>query len=186
MTDLPIAPLLPGWLTLVAAGGLALAFLALLVAIVAVRRERRLKAHYEALMTGVDGEDLAAALEAYTARLAAGEERIGVLEGRLQDVSTSRVEVAEGRIDDVDARLRRALQRVRLLRYSAFEDAGGDQSFALALLDDGADGVVMSGLYGRGGVRVYAKPVLSGRSTYALTTEEERVIAEALEAPENG
>jgi hypothetical protein len=161
----------PEALTILSSLALAVACLAVLLALVAWRRERKLAAHYAAVMTGVDGADLAAALEAFSRRLA-------VSEGRLQRV--------DERVEDTDARLRHAVQRVRLLRFSAFEGAGGDQSFALAMLDDRQHGVVMSGLYGRAGMRVYAKPVESGRSSYGLTTEEERAIAAASSAPENG
>jgi hypothetical protein len=167
--QLPI--LIPEALTIIAVGALVLAFLGCLVAIVAVRRERRLAAHYAAVMTGADGADLAAALEAFSRRLTGVEGRVTHLEGRA---------------GDLDTRLRRALQRVRLLRYSAFQEAGGDQSFAVALLDDARDGIVLSGLYGRAGMRVYAKPVAGGRSPHALSTEEERVIAEAAGAGDAG
>jgi hypothetical protein len=156
--------LLPEAVTLLVVLALALALAGLLAAFVALRRAARLEGHYRALMTGVDGADLAAALEAHVARLAEGERRLAGLEGR----ATASEE-----------RLRRALQRVRVLRYNAYEDAGGDQSFALALLDDAGDGIVMSSLVGRAGIRVFAKPVSGGRSSHTLTGEEERVIADA-------
>ena len=38
---------------------------------------------------------------------------------------------------------RHAVQRVGLVRYNPFEDTGGNQSFALALLDADANGVVL-------------------------------------------
>ena len=52
--------------------------------------------------------------------------------------------------------------------------------------EDARDGVVMSGLFGRSGMRVYAKPVEGGRSSHGLTTEEATVIAGASGAGESG
>jgi hypothetical protein len=163
--------LIPEALTAVAVVALVVGVLALVLGIVALRRAGQLRAHYTALMTGVDGRDLATALETYVSRVTTAEARVGRLDHHA---------------DDLDDRLRHAVQRVRLLRYRAFEDGGGDQSFSLVLLDGEDNGVVLSGLYGRGGAHVYAKPLLGGRSTYALTTEEQRVVAEALGGPEAG
>ena len=53
----------------------------------------------------------------------------------------------------------RAFQRVGLVRFNPFEDTGGNQSFALALLDAEGNGWVLSSLHARTGTRVYAKPI---------------------------
>jgi hypothetical protein len=66
-----------------------------------------------------------------------------------------------------------------LVRFRAFQDTGGDQSFALALADGEGNGVVISTLYGRGQTRVYAKPVQGWLSPKLLGEEEEQALAEA-------
>ena len=63
-----------------------------------------------------------------------------------------------------------------LVRYNPFEETGGNQSFALALLDADEDGFIISSLHARAGTRVYAKALTGGRSEGALSEEE----AEAL------
>ena len=75
------------------------------------------------------------------------------------------------RLDDVTARTavleaaqRRAFQRLGLVRYNPFEDTGGNQSFALALLDADGDGWVLSSLHARNGTRIYAKVIAGGKS----------------------
>lgn len=73
----------------------------------------------------------------------------------------------------------RALQRVGLVRYNPFEDTGGNQSFALALLDAEGNGWVLSSLHARTGTRVYAKAVRAGRSDGALSEEEAAAIKQA-------
>jgi hypothetical protein len=75
--------------------------------------------------------------------------------------------------------LQLSLRQVGLIRYNPFGDTGGDQSFALALLDERGDGVVLSSLFGRTESRIFAKPVKDGRSRYPLTAEEEQAIVQA-------
>ena len=54
---------------------------------------------------------------------------------------------------------RRHMQRVGFLRFNPFRDAGGDQSFALALADSEGNGFVVSSLHSRDVTRVYGKPL---------------------------
>jgi hypothetical protein len=73
----------------------------------------------------------------------------------------------------------RAFQRVGLVRFNPFEDTGGNQSFALALLDAEGNGWVLSSLHARSGTRVYAKSIRAGRSDGALSDEETAAIKQA-------
>ena len=89
-------------------------------------------------------------------------------------------------LDDVGARTaileaaqRKAFQRVGLVRYNPFEETGGNQSFALALLDAAGDGWVLSSLHARAGTRIYAKAIRAGRSDAGLSAEETTAIAQA-------
>jgi hypothetical protein len=81
----------------------------------------------------------------------------------------------------IDQRSRRSLQHIGLVRYNPFEDTGSDQSFALALLDDRRDGVVISSLHGRANTRIFAKPVADGTSSHNLSDEEAQAIRIAVE-----
>lgn len=80
-------------------------------------------------------------------------------------------------------RLERALgeskRHVGLVRYDAFEDVGGSQSFALAIYDDEGNGAIVNSIIGRAECRVYCKPLLNGRSERDLSQEEQRAIREA-------
>jgi hypothetical protein len=109
------------------------------------------------------------------AGLAASLERMAT---KLTDVTT-RTERLTARAERIDAALARAVQGVGLVRFRAFQDTGGDQSFALALTDGEGNGVVISALYGRGMTRVYAKPVESWLSSKSLGDEEEQALEEA-------
>ncbi|HEX6509931.1 MAG TPA: DUF4446 family protein [Chloroflexota bacterium] len=74
------------------------------------------------------------------------------------------------------------IRHVGLVRFSPFHDTGGDQSFALALLDGRRDGVVITALHSRTDSRLYAKPVERGASSYSLTPEEREAMDRALSA----
>jgi len=102
--------------------------------------------------------------------------------------NASAVERAAERMSDIegmhgliDERTRRSLQHIGMVRFNPFEDTGSDQSFAIALLDDRRDGVVISSLHGRANTRLFAKPVTDGASTHNLSDEEARAIRIAVE-----
>jgi hypothetical protein len=76
----------------------------------------------------------------------------------------------------------RAVQRVGLVRFDAFEDLGGMLSFAVAMLDKEGSGVVLSSSNGRNETRIYAKPIEHGASRINLSGEEEEAIRRALGA----
>ena len=71
------------------------------------------------------------------------------------------------------------IQKIGFMRFNPFDDAGGNISFCLALLNAKDEGVVISSLHGREGTRIYAKSVKAGRSESKLTDEEIQTIKEA-------
>jgi hypothetical protein len=73
-----------------------------------------------------------------------------------------------------------AITKVGVVRFNPFKDTGGDQSFAIALLDSDNNGLVISSLYTREGTRVYTKPINNGKSSYNLSDEEQEAIAKAI------
>lgn len=146
--------------------GVLLALIVLLAALVGwlAQRLRRLEGHYRMLTAGTDGGSLEAVLEAH-----------------VQDVRAAAAKAAEA---DLLARsLERAsrghLQRVGFLRFNPFRDAGGDQSFAVALADQDGNGLVISSLHSRDVTRVYGKPLAAWQSAYPLTDEEQQAITKA-------
>ena len=143
----------------------------MLVVLVQARQVRRLGRRLDLLTRGEDGRNLAGVLDAHL-------ERVHQL-GRDVDELTRRTGVAE-------ANLRRSVQRFSIVRFNPFEDTGGNQSFALALLDANGDGIVVTSLHSRAGTRVYAKAIVGGRSEAALSDEEARAVREALAGPRAG
>jgi uncharacterized protein YdcH (DUF465 family) len=72
-----------------------------------------------------------------------------------------------------------SIQKVGVVRFNPFKGTGGDQSFAIALLDSRDNGLVISSLYTQEGNRVYAKPVENGQSKYPLSKEEIQALKRA-------
>ena len=109
--------------------------------------------------------------------------------GSLEDVLGAHLEKVYGlsreverlvtRTTALEAAGLRAFQRVGIVRYNPFEETGGNQSFALALLDGEGNGWVLSSLHARAGTRVYAKAIRGGRSDAALSDEETAAIRQA-------
>ncbi|MEK9177331.1 MAG: DUF4446 family protein [Patescibacteria group bacterium] len=87
-------------------------------------------------------------------------------------------------LKETDDRLARSVQGVSVKRFDPFQNAGGQQSFATALLSEAGDGVVISGIHARDGVRVYAKHVKGFGSVRELSEEEREAIAEAKKSVE--
>ena len=96
-----------------------------------------------------------------TARRATATSLEAILEAHLDKVYAVAREVDElgARTAVLERTQRRAFQRIGLVRFNPFEDTGGNQSFALALLDQQGDGFVVSSLHARAGTRVYGKAV---------------------------
>ena len=70
----------------------------------------------------------------------------------------------------------KCVQKVGVVRFNPFGDVGGNQSFAIALLDKYLSGATILSLYSRDGVKVYSKQIVEGKSEYKLSKEEEEAI----------
>jgi len=84
------------------------------------------------------------------------------------------------RQNQIRNQLKGAIQRVSIVRFDAFSDVGGKLSFAVAILNENGDGVVISTINGRQESRSYAKQVKAGESPHALSREEKEAIAKAM------
>lgn len=100
---------------------------------------------------------------------------------RVEKVEKQNLEISNY-IKNLDEDLTRCIQKVGIVRYNAFKDTGSDLSFALALLDENNNGVVLNGIYSREMSNIYAKPVENGKSKYAVSQEEEQAIQKAVDS----
>lgn len=101
--------------------------------------------------------------------------------------SKKKIELLDGDVKDlydITAKVHKlslkSIHKASVVRFNPFRDLGGDQSFSVAFLDADNDGVVISSLYSRDGVRVYAKAIKGGESIkYPLAEEEKEAIKRA-------
>lgn len=82
----------------------------------------------------------------------------------------------ERRISKLESKAQRAVSSVGVIRYNAFQEMGGEQSFALALQNELSDGIVINCITGRESVRFFCKPIENGKCEVGLTPEEEAAI----------
>jgi uncharacterized protein DUF4446 len=136
-----------------------------------IRRVRRLGARLESITQGSDEQSLEAVLGSHLDRV----------RQVVKDVDT-----VSARAAVIERDLQSTFGRLGLVRFNPFEDTGGNQSFALALLDGRGDGFVVSSLHARAGTRVYAKAITNGASEAALSDEETAALRQALAKPVPG
>jgi hypothetical protein len=150
--------------------GLVALVLAVLV-IVLLRRVAALDRRVSLITSGGDGKSLEDTLEAHIDKVYSVAREVDELDGR----TTALEKASLG-----------AFSRVGLVRYNPFEDTGGNQSFALAMLDAYGDGYIISSLHTRTVTRVYGKAIAAGRSEAALSEEEAEALRIALASREPG
>ncbi len=103
------------------------------------------------------------------------EDVLASLTEDLRNLNISREKI-ETYLKETEERLRKSLKQVGFIRFNAFGEMGSSQSFSLAFLDEQGKGAVISALYSREGIRIYAKPIQNYKSEQALTPEEKEAI----------
>lgn len=146
-------------------------FLVLAIWVISLQlRFNRLVSQFNRILADSDGGTLEDALNRYLNRL---------------DDTSEQVKELDELCRTVEKRVQHAIQRIGVVRFNPFADTGSDQSFAVALLDLNGTGIILSSLFSRASTRIFAKPVVGGKSTHALTDEEREAIDQAMstEAP---
>jgi len=126
----------------------------------------RMNKRYNTMMKGMEGVNLEQLLLNHIADV---KETVNKVDRLSADCKT------------MEMKSKKAIQKFGVVRFNAFEDMGSDLSFAIALLDCQNDGMVVSSIYSRSESRMYAKPILSGASSYLLTDEEKQALNQAIE-----
>jgi hypothetical protein len=101
------------------------------------------------------------------------------LQARIDDVHRAVDEVAAG-LSRVDRRVDGSITNTAVVRYDAYEGTGGQQSASLALLDSTRTGTVVTAIQGRDYARIYVKDLDRGRSSVALSPEEQEAVERAM------
>ena len=151
-------------LQIIAVSAAVVGLVALPIAIIAWRR-------------ATAAQRLLASLEEEGDRAAAGRALPAVVAAAAQ--LKKRLDESNRRIRGLEELTSTAVRRVGLVHFQAFEDVGGGQSSALALLDDAGSGVVVTSLHSRVGTRMYVKRIIEGEGETLLGEEEEQAVAAA-------
>jgi hypothetical protein len=148
----------------IAIGAAAAGVLALLLTVWIWLRVRRLKTGQAVLLGGGKSDLVDFAVS---------------LQGRIDDLHRAVDEVAAGLVR-VDRRTDDSVRNISIVRYDAWEGAGGNQSASLAVLDSQRTGVVVSAIQGRDYARIYMKELDRGRPSVALSPEEAEAVERAM------
>jgi hypothetical protein len=148
----------------VALAACAAAAIALVVALFLWRRTSRLAATQSVVLGQGTGDLLEFAVS---------------LQGRIDDLYRAVDEVAAG-LSRVDRRVDGAVTNTAVVRYDAYEGTGGQQSASFAFLDATRTGTVVTAIQGRDYARIYVKDLDRGRSSVALSPEEQEAVDRAM------
>lgn len=107
------------------------------------------------------------------------EESINNLIGEANNLRLSQNDISKIQ-EKQEKMLALTIKKIGVIRFNPFNNTGGDQSFAIALLNSNNSGIIISSLFLREGTRIYAKPVNALKSSYPLSKEEEEAIKKAL------
>lgn len=106
------------------------------------------------------------------------EDTIITLERNIADLAKAR-ESMQKEISVIEAKLKKSIRGLETIRFNPFTDQGSNQSFAIGIMNEEGDGVVLSSLYSRERMSIFAKPVKNHKSEYELTAEEKEVLKKA-------
>lgn len=96
------------------------------------------------------------------------EKNIAQLENSTNEISVD--------LKQVNDKLKKSIRGLETLRFNPFPDQGSNQSFAIAMLNEENDGLILSSLYSRERMSIFAKPIKNGTSSYELTEEEKEIL----------
>jgi hypothetical protein len=106
------------------------------------------------------------------------EDTIITLENDIAKFRTEK-EIIEKEIMVINSKLKKSIRGLETIRFNPFPDQGSNQSFAIGMLNEENDGLVISSLYSRERMSIFAKPIKKGISEYELTTEEKEALSKA-------
>ncbi|MBX3096745.1 MAG: DUF4446 family protein [Fimbriimonadaceae bacterium] len=117
-----------------------------------------------------------------------GESLEDLLERHFQERAALRLEVNDHhlRVDALEKKMKTAKRHLGIVKYDAFDEVSGGQSFSVSLYDDDGNGVVLSSVVGRSLARLYAKGLISGEAVTPLSDEEHAAMREGWSSGKKG
>lgn len=146
-------------------GLLAVMFVLIILHIINFLKMKKLKKAYDQFMSGKDMRSMEEILWKQF-------DRIEILEEADKDKRRE--------LNELNHAMQYAYQKAGLVKYDAFREMSGKLSYALALLDQNDNGVIITSMYSRDGCFSYAKDVVMGESSINLSEEEKEALKKAI------
>lgn len=128
-------------------------------------RYSRLKRSYSMFMRGKDGKNLEESILEKFAEM---------------DQITRVAKKNEENIRKIKKKIKKTYQKAGIVRYNAFQEMGGNLSFALTMLDDENSGWVFNAMHSRDACYTYIKEIVRGESYIELCEEEKESLERAI------
>ena len=150
--------------TLIMAGVI---LLLLILVIVLFAKQSGLKKRMGFFMNGADGKSLE---DAFQRKF----ENMEFINAKLSEI--------DGRLNGIDKNLLLTFQRYSIVKYDAFDAAGGQLSFVICMLTKDDNGFIMNTVHSNSseGYFCYLKEVKNGSATLELSGEERKALEQAL------
>lgn len=87
--------------------------------------------------------------------------------------------VTQSRLANCENEAALSIQKLGVVHFDAFDDVHGNLSFALAMLNNNDDGIILTSLYGHNSCNTYVREVNSGKTAIKLLDEEVRALDKA-------
>ena len=106
------------------------------------------------------------------------EDTIVLLENEIAKLNKAKNNI-EKELETINLKLKKSIRGLETIRFNPFPDQGSNQSFAIGMLNEEGNGLVISSLYSRERMSVFAKPIKDGKSEYELSDEEKEALLKA-------
>lgn len=121
------------------------------------------------LMQYSDEGDIISALRDYY-------DKVEDLSNTINDSSDA---VLMSRLEECENNSHISIKKIGIVNFDAFEDVTGNMSFALALLNNHDDGVIITSIYGHNSCNTYLREVTEGETPVKLLNEEKEALEKA-------
>ena len=102
---------------------------------------------------------------------------------KVEDLSNTINELSDAvllsRLGECEQNSNISIKKIGVVNFDAFDDVTGSMSFALALLNNNNDGIILTSLYGHNSCNTYIREVTEGETPVKLLSEEKEALEKA-------
>lgn len=90
------------------------------------------------------------------------------------------------RLADCESQTSMSLKKLGVVNFDAYEDVTGKLSFAVAILNNNNDGIMLTSLYGHNSCNTYVREIKNGKANVKLLAEESNALNKAINKLKKG